>query len=132
MEEDVHTVLVVDDDTAVRRTITRCLAIDGFKAIEAGNGQAALAYLRSGGAADVIVLDLHMPLMDGWTFRREQRGDPALARIPVIILSDQHIHESPEMGTVLMFHKPARLSALIGCVRRLCEDAPTPQRTSSI
>ncbi len=125
----MHTVLVVDDDTAVRRTITRGLVVDGFEAFEADNGQAALAYLRSGGAANVIVLDLHMPLMDGWTFRQEQRGDPALARIPVIILSDQDVPRASEMEVASVFHKPTPLSALIGCVRRICDELPTPPGT---
>ena len=102
----------------MRRTIARFLALDGFAAIEAAHGQAALEYLRNGGEASVIVLDLHMPVMDGWTFHREQRADPVLARIPVIVLSAADVHHGVE--AVATFRKPASMSALLSCVRRVC------------
>jgi CheY-like chemotaxis protein len=114
----MHTVLVVEDDTAVRRTIARFLELDGFTAIEAGHGQAALEYLRNGGEASLIVLDLRMPLMDGWTFHREQRADPILARIPVIVLSAADVHDG--VDAIATFRKPASMAALLSCIRRVC------------
>ena len=73
-------VLLVDDDEAVRRTIARFLTAEGFEVVEASNGLEALNYLRTGAGVSVIVLDLRMPVMDGWTFRREQRLDPVLGQ----------------------------------------------------
>ncbi len=80
-------VLLVDDDSGVRRTLRRFLDRDGITCVEAENGQSALTYLQGGGAASVIVLDLRMPIMDGFKFREAQRRDSSLAGIPVIVLS---------------------------------------------
>jgi len=126
----MHTVLVVDDDDAVRRTLTRFLGLDGFTTVEARNGQVALAYLRGGGVPDVILLDLHMPIVDGRAFRRAQLADPALARIPVIILSAEEVHRYPELAALTAFHKPTSLSALLCHVRRLCESPETPDESA--
>ena len=73
-------VLVVDDDPNLVRLMSKFLKLEGFAPVPASNGQEALAYLRGGGDASVILLDLRMPVMDGWAFRREQRGDPGARR----------------------------------------------------
>ena len=74
-------VLVVDDDPNLVRLMSKFLKLEGFSPIGAANGQEALTYLRGGGDASVILLDLRMPVMDGWTFRREQKGDPGIANL---------------------------------------------------
>lgn len=101
--------------------LSQYLAFDGFTVMEAANGEAALAYLRGGGEASVILLDLRMPVMDGWAFRRAQRCDPAFAHIPVIVLSGADGERFDELEAAATFHKPARLSELIPCLRKLCE-----------
>jgi CheY-like chemotaxis protein len=113
-------VLVVDDDPAIRRVVSRYLATDGFAVTEADSGQAALEFFRGGGAADVIVLDLRMPIMDGWAFRKAQRADPALAHIPVVVLSGADAERFEELEAAATFLKPARMSELIACIRDLC------------
>src|SRR3979409_2203483 len=80
-------VLVVDDDPNLVRLMSKFLKLEGFAPVPAGNGLEALTYLRGGGDPSVILLALRMPVMDGWTFRREQRGDPGLAGIPIVVLS---------------------------------------------
>lgn len=117
-------VLLVDDDAAVRRTIARYLAFEGFAVVEANNGQEALTYLRNGGEASVIVLDLRMPVMDGWAFRREQRLDPSIERIPVVVLSGADADRFPELDAAAAFEKPVKMAQVAGAVRRLCETAP--------
>jgi CheY-like chemotaxis protein len=112
-------VLLVDDDAAVRRTIARFLTFEGFAVVEATNGQEALAYLRTGAGASVIVLDLRMPVMDGWAFRREQRSDPALQNIPVVVLSGADVDRFPELDAAAAFEKPVRMAQVAGAVRRL-------------
>ncbi len=112
-------ILLVDDDVAVRRAIARFLVFEGFDVVEAGNGQEALNYLRTGAGASVIVLDLRMPVMDGWTFRREQRLDPALDKIPVVVLSGADAHRFPELEAAAAFEKPVKMSQVAGAVRRL-------------
>src|SRR5262245_27122466 len=100
------TILVVDDDAAVVRPLARFLELEGFKPVVAANGLEALAYLRGGGAAAVIILDLRMPVMDGWAFRREQLRDPLLAAIPVVVLSGADEQRVPEVSAAAAFQKP--------------------------
>ena len=114
------TVLVIDDDPGIRRLMTAFLKLEGFAPVAATNGQEALAYLRDGGAANVILLDLRMPVMDGWTFRREQRRDPAIADIPVVVLSGADAERAPELEAAAWFEKPVSVPQVIGAVRRLC------------
>jgi CheY-like chemotaxis protein len=112
-------VLLVDDDAAVRRTIARFLTFEGFVVVEACNGQEALTYLRTGAGASVIVLDLRMPVMDGWAFRREQRLDPQLENIPVVIMSGADADRFPELDAAAAFEKPVKMAQVAGAVRKL-------------
>lgn len=80
-------VLVVDDDFAIVDGLSELLENEGFSIIAANNGVDALSYLRSGRQVDVIVLDVMMPMMDGWDFRAEQLADPSLRDIPVVLIS---------------------------------------------
>jgi CheY-like chemotaxis protein len=112
-------VLLVDDDAAVRRTIARFLEFEGFVVVEAGNGLEALTYLRTGAGASVIVLDLRMPIMDGWAFRREQRLDPRLEHIPVVIMSGADADRFPELEAAAAFEKPVTMAQVAGVIRKL-------------
>ena len=82
------TVLLVEDDEDIRVSVTEILRDEGFNVIPAVDGDDALRWLR--GAAEpprLILLDLMMPVMDGWAFRAAQLADARLADIPVVILS---------------------------------------------
>ena len=114
-------VLVVDDDPNLVRLMSKFLTLDGFAPIPAANGAEALNYLRSGGRASVILLDLRMPVMDGWAFRREQRGDPGLADIPIVVLSGMDTDTVHEMEPAAAFHKPVSFPEVVTVVRKLCE-----------
>lgn len=87
-------VLVVEDEPAARVGMEQILNLAGYAAVSACNGQEALDLLRSGVPASVIVLDLMMPVMDGWAFRREQRRDPTLSHIPGLPMSPMLLTES--------------------------------------
>ena len=115
------TVLIVDDDLNLQRIMTKFLKLEGFSSIPASNGQEALAYLRGGGNANVILLDLRMPVMDGWAFRKEQRNDPELADIPVVVLTGIEGEHVRDLGAAAAFHKPVSFPEVVGVVRRLCE-----------
>ena len=119
MHASADPVLLVDDDAGVRRTLARFLGRDGISVVEADNGQEALTYLKDGGAASVIVLDLRMPVMDGWAFRKEQRLDPAFSQIPVIVLSGADTDRFDELNADATFEKPASFVSLVECVREL-------------
>src|SRR5437773_2596044 len=83
-----RTVLVVDDDDEVRLAVADVLESEDYQVLSAGNGLEALQMLRGPGARpDVILLDMMMPVMDGWTFRAEQQKVPELASIPVLLFT---------------------------------------------
>jgi PAS domain S-box-containing protein len=82
----VATVLVIDDDPAVRRLLGRMLGKEGYRVLEAPNGERGLALARSE-RPDVITLDVLMPGMDGWGVLSSLKDDAALAAIPVVMLT---------------------------------------------
>jgi CheY-like chemotaxis protein len=79
-------ILLVEDDPDVRYSVTLVLQNEGYDVATAGDGREALEVLRRAAPA-LILLDLMMPVMDGFEFRVRQMQDPELARIPVIIFS---------------------------------------------
>jgi CheY-like chemotaxis protein len=81
-------VVVVEDDEDIRDLVVELLSGLGFDTVGYADGAAALAALRRPGEEPaVILLDLEMPRMTGWEFRREQLSDPHLASIPVVVAS---------------------------------------------
>src|SRR5690242_17807121 len=81
-------VLVVEDEEATLDSTLALLTSHGYEAVGANSGTTALALLRNRTVRPrLILLDLHMPRMDGWQFRTELLCDPDLARIPVVIVS---------------------------------------------
>jgi CheY-like chemotaxis protein len=81
-------IVVVEDDDDSRRALTNVLQDEGYRVASFSSGEAALDYLRSTSPApQLIVLDLMMPGMKGWSFRHEQKHDPDLAAIPVVTVS---------------------------------------------
>jgi CheY-like chemotaxis protein len=87
MAEGQTRVLLVDDDGDLRRSLGEALEEAGFAVISAANGQDALMKLRQPPLPDIILLDLLMPVMNGWQFCQAKQADPAAARIPVIVMS---------------------------------------------
>lgn len=116
-------VLVVDDDVAIREALEAVLEDEGYAVQGAANGREALKILRSGtGAPAVILLDLMMPVMNGWEFRAEQQGDPNLAPIPVVVLSaDRDIAaKAAALQAPAYLAKPVNLDVLLDTVRGYC------------
>jgi two-component system, chemotaxis family, chemotaxis protein CheY len=116
-------ILVVDDNNDIREMVAEALAQHGYRVSTAPDGQAAFDQALAD-PPDLIVLDLMMPVMTGWQFMEQQRGDPRLARIPVIIVtafSDSH----PE-GAAAFMRKPFGLDTLLTTVARICDGAPEP------
>ncbi len=116
-------VLVVDDDQGVRQMLARALEFEGFVVVEAANGRDALTRLRSGRKPGIIVLDLRMPIMDGWAFRVAQQKDARIAGIPVIVLSGADTHRFRELDAVATFEKPVAISLLTDHLRNFFDGA---------
>lgn len=100
--------------------MAQLLALEGFGATTVANGLEALEYLDQGDRPDVILLDLMMPVMDGWEFRRQQQSDPAYANVPVIILSALDQRRAAEVNAAAILKKPLDFDRLIELVRRYC------------
>ena len=112
-----ETVMVVEDDTLIREMVMQILAGEGFTAIGASNGEEALRQLRQEPLTpSLILLDLMMPVMNGWQFRAKQLEDPALAEIPVIVMSATDDGDVPAEERV---GKPFEIDALLAAVGRL-------------
>jgi CheY-like chemotaxis protein len=81
-------ILVVDDDETLRSTVRDILTEEGYSVRDAPDGSVGLNMLRAQpGRFGLVLLDLMMPRTTGWEFRLEQREDPAIADIPVVVLS---------------------------------------------
>jgi CheY-like chemotaxis protein len=113
-------VLIVEDDADLREMMAQLLAVEGFRAAVVSNGREALQYLEDGRAPKVILLDLMMPVMDGWEFRRQQRADPDLADVPVIVLSALDQSRTTNLEASAFLTKPLDFDRLIDLVRGFC------------
>jgi CheY-like chemotaxis protein len=102
-------ILIVDGDFQTRAALALALQAAGYTTRVAANGLDALRVLRAW-RPDLILLDLLMPGMDGWTFRTRQLLDPRLAGIPVVVLSDSGDSarsEATRLGVAHCFAKPS-------------------------
>ena len=116
-------VLLVDDDFGILDAIADFLEEEGFSVVSASNGIDALNRLRSGLHVDVVVLDLMMPLMDGWSFRVEQLADPALRDTPVVIVSACRFTRDTirhELNAYDALSKPLELAHFLETLKALC------------
>jgi CheY-like chemotaxis protein len=113
--------LVVEDDADAREAIVEALSALGYRVDQAANGAEALAWLRGAALPSAILLDLAMPVMDGWTFRGVLRGDPALSAIPVVVLSGSiPAGTLPEaLGAEALLEKPFGLDLLAWTLERV-------------
>ena len=113
-------VLIVEDDEDLRDMMAQMLTIEGFDAATAANGREALEYLHSTGKPNVILLDLMMPVMDGWEFRRRQKADPELEAVPVIVLSALDPPRAATVDADAFLKKPLDFDRLLELVRDHC------------
>jgi signal transduction histidine kinase len=110
-------ILVVDDDTATRDSLSDILEEHGYEVFTSDDGREALARLRVG-RADLILLDLRMPVMDGWKFRTLQRADPELSKIPVIAMSADGSPEAAAIHADHYLRKPFNADELLLTIER--------------
>ena len=114
-------VLVVEDDPHIRHVIYEVLTDEGYQVVTVEHGAAALVCLEQTRPC-LILLDLMMPVMDGFAFRAIQRDTPQVATIPVIVLSAfvATVETAATLDAAAYLSKPVELDRLIAAVERYC------------
>lgn len=112
---EMHRILIVDDDPDIREALKELLADRGFSVLAASNGVEALKLLRTNSAPpSIILLDVMMPVMDGYGFLEERRRDPLLSSIPVAIITAGHGVDLARLGgTMPVLYKPIDVRELM-------------------
>lgn len=116
------TVLIVDDNELFRRTTGAALRQAGYTVREADNGLSALRHLRCTEPPHLILLDLLMPVMDGWQFRDRLTADPDLCEIPVVVttaVGQDYQRENP-LGAAAYVPKPCPAREVVRAVQAQC------------
>jgi CheY-like chemotaxis protein len=107
-----HTILIVDDDADIRAVLSEFLELEGYTTAGASNGLDALTYLHEHPRPSVILLDLMMPIMNGFQFRDAQQRDPEVASIPVVVMTARGSLEPGMTGIAHVLPKPMNLDQL--------------------
>jgi CheY-like chemotaxis protein len=115
-------VLVVDDDYAVLDAIKDVLEDEGYEVSQAANGLEALKELRRKNQVCLILLDLMMPVMNGWEFRQQQLQDQELAGIPTVIITahNRPVESAQELKVKHVIPKPVKPDLLLLTVGQYC------------
>ncbi len=115
-------ILLVDDDAPSTAALREILETEGHAVTTAENGQTALQALRAANGFRVILLDVMMPVMNGYEFRAEQLKDPKLASIPVIVLTadGQAREKAAELSAKHIFQKPLSPPDLLRAISEYC------------
>ena len=110
-------ILIVDDDESIRQIVHMCLSDEGYEVVEASNGQAALALVEDF-QPSLILLDLRMPVMDGWEFARRYHALPG-PHVPIVafVAALNAEQECADLPTAGILNKPFDLDELLQAVR---------------
>jgi len=116
-------VLVVDDEKAMQILYRRSLQGAGFDVVIAKDGPDGLQKLREDPGIRLVLLDLNMPVMDGWGFRAEQRADPQLKDVPTVVVTGEPLARlvQSELHAAEYLLKPVGREHLISVVSDYCE-----------
>jgi signal transduction histidine kinase len=112
-------ILLVEDDPDIRVSLQSILTDDDFEVVACANGREALDRLGAMPVPDLIILDLMMPVMDGWQFRIQQKNDPALAQIPVIAISADASSKAAAIDAAAYINKPFDHAKLMATIDRV-------------
>jgi CheY-like chemotaxis protein len=112
-----HTVLVIEDEESLRDLMREALELSGYDVVAAGNGREALDAMARIEHVCLVLLDLLMPVMNGWEFFSELRSRSTLASVPVVV----HTSEPGQAPTgVRVLQKPVKLERLLAVVHEYC------------
>jgi CheY-like chemotaxis protein len=113
--------MIVEDDPDTREMLGKFLELEGFDVSTAANGRVALDQLGHGVAPCVIILDLMMPVMNGWQFREAQSSDPRLSQIPVVVVTAAGARaDIPAIAAHAWLSKPVDFDRLLRTITPLC------------
>lgn len=113
-------ILIIDDDEDIREALRDILERAGYQIATAAHGADAMSQLRAGERPGVIVLDLMMPVMDGYEFVAEKRKDPELAGIPIVVITagGYAAEKAAALGAAGYVQKPFKANALLYAIRQ--------------
>lgn len=114
-----HVVLVVEDEQDLREMLRDALELNGYSVVTASNGQEALGKLASIKGLCLVILDLLMPVMNGWDTFQKIRERPEFASVPVVVHTSA-ASRAPA-GATRVLQKPTRFDRLLSVVREYCE-----------
>jgi CheY-like chemotaxis protein len=117
-------VLIVEDNDDLREDLAGFLREEGYLVVTAEDGDEALLLLRAGPPPSLVVLDLMMPRMNGWELRAEMLADPALTRIPVVVVSGAMVQDPASLQAAACLRKPYQLDELLEVLTRLRGPGP--------
>jgi CheY-like chemotaxis protein len=116
---DKQSIVVVDDDIPALDALSKLLETNGYQVLQPHNGQEALEAMKSSEPPVLILLDLSMPVMDGWEFMRRQRLEPSIAHIPVVVITS--LVSAVPAGALIS--KPINVNRLMLLVQKYCSGA---------
>lgn len=113
--------MVVDDDQDIREILSEILGDAGYLVVTASNGAKAFEMLKTV-TPSLILLDLNMPVMDGFEFRRAQRADPVAGLVPTVVISAVHQMKEriADLAVDDALEKPLNLKQLLAVLARYC------------
>jgi CheY-like chemotaxis protein len=122
----VQTILVIDDELGAIEVLVAALEDEGYRVLSAGNGRHGLECLAAN-PVDLVIVDFMMPLLDGAGMATAMKANPALAAIPIIMMSavGEELVRARFAGYTAFLRKPFRVAALIDLVHKVLP-APGP------
>jgi CheY-like chemotaxis protein len=113
-------VAIVEDDREFRDMLRELLEEEQYRVIAVSNGAEALETLRGDTLPNVILLDVSMPVMDGFDFLRFRNDDPQLSAVPVVLVTNAKPHERPTIGVNDVVRKPIDIDEILFAIKRYC------------
>jgi len=113
-------VAIIEDDNEFRDMLRDLLEEEQYRVVALSNGAEALEILRGDTLPNVILLDVSMPVMDGFDFLRFRNDDPRLAAVPVVLVTNAKPHERPTIGVNDVVRKPIDIDEILFAIKRYC------------
>jgi len=114
-------ILVVEDDEDIAWILRELLASEGYDVVVASNGKQALELLPKMQAPCLVLLDLMMPVMNGWEFLRAKVQDARIAPLPVVVVTAYDDQSAAQDDVKQIIRKPIEMDTLLKVVREYCQ-----------